>query len=66
MLITEVQCDVPELVSECRKILDDLENAESCESKQDFCENIRTALSRLAMLRLEVAKTLKSAEKCSR
>lgn len=64
MFIEEVQNDIPELVSMIRNLLSDLECAESCDSKADFCENIRSAISKAATAKQELSKLLKMAEKC--
>lgn len=64
MFVEEVQNDIPELVSMVRDLLSDLECAESCESKADFCENLRVAIRKATVVKQELASLLKSAEKC--
>ena len=66
MFIEEIQNDVPELVTLVHSLLSDLECAESCDSKTDFCENLRSAISKAVIAKQELSKLLKVAEKCSR
>jgi len=66
MLIDEVQADIPDLVSNARRIVTDLESAESCEVKADLCANLHSARIYLDILKREVSKLVRQAEKCSR
>jgi tRNA C32,U32 (ribose-2'-O)-methylase TrmJ len=64
MYIEELQNDVPSMIQDIRNLLADLECAESCDNKADFCENVRSAISKATIAKQELSKLLKSAEKC--
>ena len=66
MKIDELQADVPDLVRDLDNIRQALSNAESCDSKQDFMENIREAASSLLVLSASVKTMIKQGEKCSK
>ena len=63
MCIEELQSDLPDMLQDIRNLLRDLECAESCDSKADFCENIRSAINKASIVKQELVKILKSAEK---
>jgi hypothetical protein len=63
MNLEELQNDIPELVADARKILCDLECAESCSSESDLCDNIEAAVASVQFLKTELAKMLKAAKR---
>ena len=65
MTIEEVQNDLPSVIQDIRNLLVDLECAESCDNKTDFCENLQAAISKAAIAKQELSKMLKVADKCS-
>ena len=64
MYVEELQNDLPSMIQDVRNLLADLECAESCDSKADFCENLRSAISKATIAKQELSKLLKAAEKC--
>jgi hypothetical protein len=63
--IEDLQGDVPDIMQDVRFVFSDLENAECCDNKEDFCENLQTALSNLLNAKKEIERFLKLAKKCS-
>jgi hypothetical protein len=47
-----------------RYLLDDLKNAESCETKGDLCANLRNALTAARCVESDLVRLLKRADKC--
>jgi hypothetical protein len=64
--IDEVQADIGDLRSTVEAILTHLENAECSEVKVDLCENLRSAAIDVAILKSELSKFIRRAERCSR
>lgn len=64
MFVEEVQNDLPAIIQEVRDILISLECAESCDSKEDFCDNLRTAILGLGEMKHDLVKILKAAKAC--
>ena len=63
MTFDELQSDMPQLVQDCRDLLADLEAAESCESLDDFFENMKAAMAKIANVKLEASNVYKDAKK---
>lgn len=51
------------IVTVDRYLMDDLKNANSCETKSDLCSNLRSALSAARCVESDLVKLLKRAEK---
>jgi hypothetical protein len=66
MTFDELQADMPQLVQDCRDLLADLEAAESCESFDDFFENMKAAVEKIASVKLEAWNVFKDAKKLAK
>lgn len=66
MTFDELQADIPQLVQDCRELLADLEAAESCESLEDFFENMKAAVEKIANVKLEAWNVFKDAKKLTK
>ena len=66
MTFDELQADIPQLVQDCRELLADLEAAESCESVDDFFENMKAAVEKIASVKLEAWNVFKDAKKLAK
>lgn len=64
--VDELQNDIPDLVKLARDMANDLGCAESCDSKEDFCANLRSAILKATMAKQELTSLLKKAQKCVR
>ena len=63
--IEELQADISELLIVVENIASDLSCAESCESKEDFRDNLATALNGIAQLQRDTKAMHKQASKCT-
>ncbi len=64
MYVEDLQNDLPTAIQDVRELLADLECAESCDNKGDFCENLRSANLKIVTLKFFLSKLLKDGEKC--
>jgi hypothetical protein len=64
--IEDVQDDIDDLLLTLRAIGKHLENAECCEVKVDLCENLRSAAIDVGILKSELSKFIRRAERCSK
>jgi ElaB/YqjD/DUF883 family membrane-anchored ribosome-binding protein len=62
MQVSEIQADIAELISDVIDINNDLESAESCETKSDLVANLTSALESAQKLVKELKSCVKSAK----
>jgi hypothetical protein len=62
MQVSEIQADVAELISDVIDINNDLESAESCETKSDLVANLTSAIESAQKLVKELKSCVESAK----
>jgi hypothetical protein len=62
MQVSEIQADIAELISDVIDISNDLESAESCETKSDLVSNLTSALESAQKLVVELKSCVESAK----
>ena len=60
-IVEEIQSDIPDIIAQVRNLLSDLECAESCDTAEDLCDNLRSAISKATEAKQELSKLLKLA-----
>lgn len=63
MAIEDIQANVVDLVSASWRISDDLESAETCESKEDLVSSLESAYEATKQLLSDIKDSLKAAKK---
>lgn len=59
----EIQANVGDLIADAKKIVDDLQNAECCETKEDLVANLVEALATAEELVASLKSYVKTAKK---
>lgn len=59
----EIQNDIPDIVAQVRRLLSDLECAESCDTAEDLVDNLRSAVSIATEAKQDLSRLLKLASK---
>lgn len=57
----EIQNDIPDIVAQVRRLLSDLECAESCDTAEDLVDNLRSAVANATEVKQDLSKLLKLA-----
>lgn len=64
--IDALQADMDEFIREAQEVVKALQEAESCETKEDFIGNMESAINAMSLLREDLRAILGRAVRCRR